>query len=136
MKTRALCLLLLALLGASLGASVGATGGAAARERPAAPRWEPPPDTIVAVDGDADLGFTIHRYDGSTLSPPTRSETTAECTEHDTPVRVAACQAEADTWFRDLADLQAALAWARYDAAHTPPGRSPGRPAPPREPRR
>ena len=135
MKIRALCLLLLALLAASLTASLGATDGAAARGRPPAPRWEPPPDTIVAVDGDADLGFTIHRYDGSTLSPPTLSETTAECTEHDTAVRVAVCQTEAETWFRDLADLQAALAWARYDAAR--PGTPPtGPPAPPREPRR
>lgn len=128
MKIKALCLLLLALLAASL----GATGGAAARERPPAPRWEPPPDTIVAVDGDAELGFTIHRYDGSTLSPPTLSETTAECTEYDTAVQVAVCQAEADTWFRDLADLQTALAWARYDATRT----LPGPPAPPGDPRR
>lgn len=118
MKIRALCLLLLALLAATLAGA----GGAAAGEQPRAPRWEPAPDTIVAVDGSARLGFTIHRYDGSTLSPPTLSETTAECGEYDTPVRVATCRTEAETWFRDLADLQAAIAWARYDAVHPRPG--------------
>ena len=34
----------------------------------------------------------------------------------------ATCRTEAETWYRDLAALQVALAWARYDAA-TPPGR-------------
>lgn len=119
MKIRALCLLLLALLAAAL----AGTSGPAAGERPRTPAWEPAPTTIVAVEGDAELGFTIHRYDGSTLSPPTLSETTAECTEYDTAVQVAVCEAEARTWFRDLADLQAALAWARYDAARPGPPR-------------
>ncbi len=112
---------LLILLAAALVSSLG-IGGAAADGRPRAPRWEPPPDTIVAVEGDADLGFTLHHYDGSTLSPPTLSETTAECAEYDSALRVATCRTEAETWYRDLATLQVALAWARYDAA-TPPGR-------------
>ena len=98
-------------------------GGAAAQERPGAPRWEPAGDTIVAVEGDADLGFTIHHYDGTVLSPPTLSETTAECGGYDTEVARTACQVEAETWFRDLADVQAAIAWARYDAGRPRTGR-------------
>jgi hypothetical protein len=98
-------------------------GGAAAQDRPRAPRWEPAGDTIVAVEGDAELGFTIHHYDGTVLSPPTLSETTAECTEYDTAVEQTACQVEVETWFRDLASLQAAIAWARYDAGRPRAGR-------------
>ncbi|HWJ08050.1 MAG TPA: hypothetical protein VNS46_01660 [Nocardioides sp.] len=98
-------------------------GGASADDRPRAPRWEPAGDTIVAVEGDAELGFTIHHYDGTVLSPPTLSETTAECAEYDTVVAQTACQVEAETWFRDLADLQAAIAWARYDAGRSRPVR-------------
>jgi hypothetical protein len=97
--------------------------GASAQDGPRAPRWQPSGDTIVAVEGDADNGFTIHHYDGTSLSPPTLSETTAECGEYDTDVAVTACQVEVETWFRDLADLQAAIAWARYDAARSRPGR-------------
>ena len=98
-------------------------GGATAQERPRAPRWEPAGDTIVAVEGDADYGFTIHHHDGTVLSLPTLSETTAECGEYDTEVARTACQVEVETWFRDLADLQAAIAWARYDAGRARPGR-------------
>lgn len=97
-------------------------GGAATGERERGPRWQPPGDTIVAVEGDADNGFTLHHHDGTTLSPPTLSETTAECSEYDTEVQVVACQVEVETWFRDLADLQAAIAWARYDASRPRPG--------------
>lgn len=85
------------------------------------PRWTPAPDTIVLVEGDADNGFTIHRHDGTTLSPPTLSETIAECSEYDAAVDVVACEVEVETWFRDLADLQAAITWARYDAGRGRP---------------
>lgn len=105
--------------GLALGPANGllATAGAAPGDGPRAPRWKPPADTIVKVEGDADNGFTIHHHDGTTLSPPTLSETTAECGEYDTEVAVTACQVEVETWFRDLADLQVAIAWARYDAS-------------------
>lgn len=78
--------------------------------------WTPPADTIVEVTGDAANGFSIRRFDGSTLHPPTDSEAAAECSEYDTEVQVAVCNAEVETWYRDLADLQVALRWARYDA--------------------
>lgn len=97
-------------------------GDAATALRERGPRWQPPGDTIVAVEGDADNGFTIHQYDGTALSPPTLSETTAECSEYDTEVQAVACQVEVETWFRDLADLQTAITWARYDAARPRPG--------------
>lgn len=96
-------------------------GDAASGDRERGPRWQPAGDTIVAVEGDADNGFTIHHHDGTALFPPTLSETTAECSEYDTEVQVVACQVEAETWFRDLADLQAAIAWARYDASRPRP---------------
>ncbi|WP_370290842.1 hypothetical protein [Nocardioides sp.] len=83
----------------------------------AAPAWEPAPDTIVGVDGDAESGFEIRHYDGTSLYPPTMSESIAECGEYDTEVQVAVCEAETRTWFRDLAATQAAIEWARYDAA-------------------
>lgn len=120
-RARTIGVLVLLVVGLVLAGLAGGSG-AAADERPRAPRWEPPGDTVVAVDGDADLGFTIHTYDGTALSPPTLSESTAECGEYDTEVQVVACQVEVETWYRDLATLQAAIAWARYDAG-------PGRPA-------
>jgi hypothetical protein len=101
-------------------------GDATSGERERGPRWRPAADTIVAVEGDADNGFTIHHFDGTTLSPPTLSETTAECGEYDTEVQVVACQVETETWFRDLADLQDAIAWARYDASRPRPHPWPG----------
>lgn len=120
MKLRTFGLLALTLLVTGL---LALAGGATAQDLPRAPRWQPADDTIVAVEGDADNGFTIHHYDGTSLSPPTLSETTAECGEYDTEVAVTACQVEVETWFRDLADLQAAITWARYDAARGRPGR-------------
>lgn len=96
------------------GGAVAAVGAVGAAER--APGWVPPGDTVVAVTGDADNGFSIEHHDGTTLHPPTLSEATAECGEYDTEVQVAVCVAEVETWYRDLADLQVAIAWARHDA--------------------
>jgi hypothetical protein len=96
------------------GGAVAAVGAEGAAER--APGWVPPGDTVVAVTGDADNGFSIEHHDGTTLHPPTLSEATAECGEYDTEVQVAVCVAEVETWYRDLADLQVAIAWARHDA--------------------
>ncbi|KRB77875.1 hypothetical protein ASE01_06735 [Nocardioides sp. Root190] len=101
---------------------LAAPGDAATGERERGPRWQPAGETIVAVEGDADNGFTIHHHDGTTLSPPTLSESTAECSEYDTEVQVVACQVETETWFRDLAATRAAIAWARYDASRPRPG--------------
>lgn len=106
-----------AAVGTVVGLAAGG-GGAVAADRSAdrAPGWVPPGDTVVAVTGDADNGFSIEHHDGSTLHPPTLSEATAECGEHDTEVQVAVCTTEVETWYRDLADLQVAIAWARHDA--------------------
>ena len=79
----------------------------------AAPRWTPPPDTIVSVEGSARDGFGIHFYDGSALFPPTDSEARAECEEYDTRVAVVRCLTEVRVWYRDLADLKQALRYAR-----------------------
>lgn len=93
--------------------AVGATGATGAERA-----W-PPPHTIVEVTGDAENGFSIHRYDGSSQHPPTLSEASAECGEYDTEVAVAVCDAEVATWYRDLAELQLALAWAHGGPADT-----------------
>ncbi|MGH3362705.1 MAG: hypothetical protein ACRDOM_09645 [Nocardioides sp.] len=77
--------------------------------------WVPPPppdDTIVRVEGDAENGFGIHYYDGSSLHPPTDSEARAECDEYDRRVARVRCRTQVRTWYRDLADLRQALEWA------------------------
>ena len=72
----------------------------------------PPGDTIVRVTGNAEEGFGIEHHDGTGLFPPTLSEALAECGEYDTKVARVRCRAEVRTWYRDLADLRQALAWA------------------------
>lgn len=105
-----------ALVTTASGAALVGVGPAAAGPGTAPgtvdPVAEPAPDTVVRVDGDAENGFAIHHYDGTSLHPPTLSESMAECGEYDTDVQVAVCEAETRTWFRDLAVLQAALDWA------------------------
>lgn len=72
----------------------------------------PPPDTVVAVTGDAANGFSIEYADGSSIHPPTDSEAMAECGEYDTRVDRVRCRTEVRTWYRELAVLQQALTWA------------------------
>jgi len=72
----------------------------------------PPPDTVVAVSGDAANGFEIEYHDGSAEYPPTDSEAMAECGEYDTRIERVRCRVEVRTWYRDLATLQQALDWA------------------------
>jgi hypothetical protein len=91
---------LAALLGCGLGVAAVAGGG------------PPPGDTIVKVTGDAANGFEIRHYDGTMLFPPTASEARAECDEYDRQTARVRCRTEVRTWYRDLADLQQALAWA------------------------
>lgn len=81
------------------------------------PTWQPPGDTIVEVTGDAANGFSIYHYDGTVLYPPTDSEAAAECSEYDTMRQRVQCNTEVQTWYRDLADLQQSIRWARYDGA-------------------
>ncbi|QZY29759.1 hypothetical protein [Nocardioides coralli] len=71
------------------------------------------PDTIVRVDGDAAHGFAIHHHDGTVLYPPTDSEARAECGEYHRRVARVRCRTEVRTWYRDLAELQRSLEWAR-----------------------
>lgn len=77
--------------------------------------WVPPPDTIVAVEGDAANGFGIYFLDGSSIFPPTDSEAFAECSEYDTRVARVRCRTEVRIWYRDLADLQQALRYAHLE---------------------
>jgi hypothetical protein len=71
--------------------------------------WVPPGDTIVRITGNAEEGFGIEHYDGTSTFPPTRSEARAECGEYDTrPARVR-CRTEMRTWYRDLDETKDAL---------------------------
>ena len=76
-------------------------------------RWVPPDDTIVRVTGNAEEGFGIQHHDGTSMFPPTLSESLAECGEYDTKVARVRCRAEVRTWYRDLADIKDALRLAR-----------------------
>jgi hypothetical protein len=100
-----------ALLAAVAGCGLGVAAVATGNPQP------PPPDTIVSVTGDAANGFEIEHYDGTWLFPPTDSEARAECAEYDTRVARVRCRVEVRTWYRDLADLEQALAWAHAGAS-------------------
>ncbi|KQP84242.1 hypothetical protein ASF35_04740 [Aeromicrobium sp. Leaf291] len=79
---------------------------------PPSSRHRLPGHTIVAVEGDAENGFSVFRLDGSSEHPPTLSESTAECHEHDDPTDVVVCLAEVETRLEGLADVQLSLRWA------------------------
>lgn len=79
---------------------------------PPSSRHRLPGHTIVAVEGDAENGFSVFRLDGSSEHPPTLSESTAECHEHDDPTDVAVCVAEVETRLEGLSDVQLSLRWA------------------------
>lgn len=85
------------------GLAGAASDSAPARERP----------VIVEVTGDAANGFGIEYAGGGGSYPPTDSEAMAECSEYDTRVARVKCRAEVRTWYRDLGDLQASLAYVR-----------------------
>lgn len=74
-----------------------------------------PSSTIVAVEGDARHGFSVTRLDGGVEHPPTLSEATAECEEHDDPTDVAVCVARVETRYAGLDDLRLSLGWAQRD---------------------
>lgn len=103
----------------SAAALLAGLGGATAGRAAADPRsaWIPPDDTVVEVTGDAANGFGIRYYDGTEIFPPTDSEAMAECSEYDTARQRIECRTEVRTWYRDLAVLQQAITWARYDTA-------------------
>ncbi|MEH3032571.1 MAG: hypothetical protein PGN07_00660 [Aeromicrobium erythreum] len=106
--TRSLTRAVLALVPVALALSAPLVAGAGPDE---ATRF--PGRTIVEVEGDARNGFTIHRLDGSTESPPTLSESFAECGEYDDRTQVAVCRAEVRTRYAGLADVKRSLRWAR-----------------------
>lgn len=107
---RAHLTILLAVLAAAAGISLGAVGIATAG--PPGALAAPAPDTIVEVTGDKANGFGVYYYDGSAIFPPTDSEARAECSEYDTAAARIRCRTEVRIWYRDLADLQQALAYA------------------------
>ncbi len=109
---------LLAALSAPLlfGPGLSGTPSAAGAPSPgdAAPPW--PGSTIVAVEGDARHGFSLTRLDGTVEHPPTLSEATAECEEHDDPTEAAVCVARVETRYAGLDDVRLSLGWAQRDA--------------------
>ncbi|KRF17433.1 hypothetical protein ASG90_07085 [Nocardioides sp. Soil797] len=99
-------------IGIGSGLMLGLTAGSGHAETRAPEGWQPPPKTIVAVEGDKANGFSIHHYDGSWLYPPTDSEAAAECSAYDTRVKRVRCNTEVRTWYRDLGRLKRALRYA------------------------
>ena len=87
--------------------------------QPAHRVWTPPADTIVKVTGDKANGFGIFYYDGSSIFPPTDSESRAECSEYSTLVERVRCNTEVRIWYRDLGQLKRSINWARYSAGTT-----------------
>lgn len=75
--------------------------------------WTPPGDTITRVSGTRATGFTIERYDGTVLHPPTSSEAITECGEYDSLIRRVRCRVQVRTWYRALGDTRQALRYAR-----------------------
>ncbi|WP_370248880.1 hypothetical protein [Nocardioides sp.] len=97
--------------GLALGAGLVAGVAHAATDTQAPGRGERP--VIVAVEGDPANGFTLTYADGATLSPPTDSESVAECSEYDRRLDRVRCRVEVRTWYRDLGDLRDSLAYVR-----------------------
>ncbi len=75
--------------------------------------YEPPPKTIVKVEGDKANGFGIYYYDGTSIYPPTDSEAYAECGEYDRYADRVRCRTEVRVWYRDLGDLKRSINYAR-----------------------
>ena len=75
----------------------------------AAPRWTPPPDTIVRVVGTAEEGFAIHFHDGSRPLPAHRQRGAGGVRRVRRQTARTRCWTEVRTWYRDLADLKQAL---------------------------
>jgi len=67
------------------------------------------PDTIVKVTGNADYGFGIEYYDGTSYFPPTLSEALTECREYSKRVGKVRCRKGVKVWYRDLADMKRAI---------------------------
>lgn len=78
-----------------------------------APAYEPPPKTIVQVEGDKANGFGIYYYDGTSIFPPTDSEAYAECGEYDRYADRVRCRTEVRVWYRELGNLKRSIAYAR-----------------------
>ena len=95
------------------GPRTGLVVGAAQATESARDTRAPAPDTIVRVTGNADGGFGIQHYDGSTQFPPTTSEAMAECQEYPKKIGRVRCRKEVKVWYRDLADLKQAIKYAR-----------------------
>jgi hypothetical protein len=111
-STRTLLLPVL-LLTAVLGGLLAAAGLASAASEGPDDRRAPARPVIVEVEGDKANGFTLVYADGSSISPPTDSESMAECSEYDRRIDRVRCRVEVRTWYRDLGDLQRSLAWVR-----------------------
>ncbi|MCM3514662.1 hypothetical protein [Nocardioides sp. P86] len=105
--------LAVAAAGLTLAATTGSLVGVAAAQADPTP---PAPDTIVRVTGDAQTGFGIKYYDGSSDFPPRLREALDDCADYPARIGQARCRTKVKTWYRDLADTKQALKWARSAA--------------------
>ncbi|MEZ0578182.1 hypothetical protein [Nocardioides sp. MH1] len=108
-------LLLLALVPALLAGSGAVAWASSPHATPHDPEpYVPPARTIVQVDGDAANGFSIKHYDGSWTSPPTDSETIAECNEYDRRIQRVRCRVRARAWSHALDGFKQTTLYYRF----------------------
>ena len=103
-------------VGLALGAAASLTMVPSSADEPSV--WTPPAKTVVAVAGDAENGFEVHHYDGSSISVPTWPRAKWECLGHYTRIRRAQCSAEIRVRYAALDQLQVALRHAYQAALH------------------
>ncbi|KAA1419132.1 hypothetical protein F0U44_11805 [Nocardioides humilatus] len=113
--TRLLRLLLLALVLALLAGSGAAAWASSPPDVVRDPQpYVPPARTIVQVEGDSANGFTITHFDGTQTSPPTDSETIAECNEYDAHIDRVRCRVGARTWMKAWAGFKETTLYYRF----------------------
>lgn len=83
--------------------------------RAAAP--EPAPDTVVRVTGDAQNGFGILHYDGTSEFTARQGVAIDECNTFPAKIGRARCRVHVKTRYAELAALKQALKWAKGEAS-------------------
>ncbi|MSZ75654.1 MAG: hypothetical protein F2667_00935 [Actinobacteria bacterium] len=78
---------------------------------------EPAPDTVVRVTGDAQNGFGILHYDGTSEFTARQGVAIDECNTFPAKIGRARCRVHVKTRYAELAALKQALKWAKGEAS-------------------